>query len=432
MEPGVALRLIILFILILLSAFFSSAETAFMSVNKIKLRSEADDGSKRAALILKLLDNSTKLLSTILVGNNLVNIVASSLTTTLMIRLFGSTAVGIATGLLTLVILIFGEITPKTLATRKAERFAAFYAPFINFLMFVLTPVTFLVSRLANIVLKIFGIDPDEKNEQVTEDELLTYVDVSHEDGVLEKDEREMINNVIDFGDTLVKDVMVPSINMKCVSDDISYDELIEAFREDEYSRMPVYKGTIDNIIGIIWAKDILLKYKPSEDGSAFDIKKLMRAPYFTYDHKHTRELMSVMREEYKSMAIVLDEYNTTAGLITIEDLIEEIVGEIRDEYDLDEVDSIQILTDNTYEVQGQTVIEDVNDEFGLNIESDDYDTIAGHVIALLGHIPKVGESVTEDNVTYTVTAIDKNRVDKITIVRHPAPESDTETSDKN
>ncbi|MBO4415792.1 MAG: HlyC/CorC family transporter, partial [Lachnospiraceae bacterium] len=259
-----------------------------------------------------------------------------------------------------------------------------------------------------------------------------TYVDVSHEDGVLEKDEREMINNVIDFGDTLVKDVMVPSINMKCVPDDISYDELIEAFREDEYSRMPVYKDTIDNIIGIIWAKDILLKYKPSTDGTAFDIKKLMRAPYFTYDHKHTRELMSVMREEYKSMAIVLDEYNSTAGLITIEDLIEEIVGEIRDEYDLDEVDSIQALTDNTYEVQGQTVIEDVNDEFGLNIESDDYDTIAGHVIALLGHIPKVGESVTEDDVTYTVTAIDKNRVDKITIVRHPAPDTDSENPDKN
>ncbi|MBO4416331.1 MAG: DUF21 domain-containing protein, partial [Lachnospiraceae bacterium] len=181
MEPGVALRLIILFILILLSAFFSSAETAFMAVNKIKLRSEADDGSKRAALILKLLDNSTKLLSTILVGNNLVNIVASSLTTTLMIRLFGSTAVGIATGLLTLIILIFGEITPKTLATRKAEGFAAFYAPMISFLMFALTPVTFLVSKLANIVLRIFGVDPNEKNEQVTEDELLTYVDVSHE-----------------------------------------------------------------------------------------------------------------------------------------------------------------------------------------------------------------------------------------------------------
>ncbi|MCR5769533.1 MAG: hemolysin family protein [Lachnospiraceae bacterium] len=429
MEPGDVLRLIILFILILLSAFFSSAETAFMSVNKIKLRSEADDGSKRAALILKLLDNSTKLLSTILVGNNLVNIVASSLTTTLMIKLFGSTAVGIATGLLTLVILIFGEITPKTLATRKAERFAAVYAPLFRFLMFVMTPVTFLVTKLANGVLFICGVDPDGKNEQVTEDELLTYVDVSHEDGVLETDEREMINNVIDFGDTLVKDVMVPSINMKCVPDNIGYDELIKAFREDEYSRMPVYNKTIDNIVGVIWAKDILLKYDPSFE-EPFDIKALMREPYFTYDHKHTRELMSVMREEYKSMAIVLDEYNTTAGLITIEDLIEEIVGEIRDEYDLDEVDSITALPDNTYEVQGQTIIEDVNDEFGLNIESDDYGTIAGHVIHLLGHIPAVGESVTEDGVTYIVTNVDKNRVDSIKIIiNRPSESADSRES---
>ncbi len=429
METGDILRLIILFILILLSAFFSSAETAFMSVNKIKLRSEADDGSKRAALILKLLDNNTKLLSTILVGNNIVNIVASSLTTTLMIRLFGSTAVGIATGLLTLIILIFGEITPKTLATRKAERFAGVYAPFIRFLMFIMTPVTFVVSKMANGVLLIFGVNPAEKTEQVTEDELLTYVDVSHEDGVLEKDEREMINNVIDFGDTLVKDVMVPSIKMKCVPDDINYDELIKAFREDEYSRMPVYNGTIDNIVGVIWAKDLLLKYDPAGDNGVFDIRKYMRKPYFTYDHKHTRELMSVMREEYRSMAIVLDEYNTTAGLITIEDLIEEIVGEIRDEYDLDEVDSITALPDNTYEVQGQTVIEDVNDEFGLNIESDDYDTIAGHVIHLLGHIPTVGESVSENGVTYTVTAVDKNRIDKITI-ECPRPGEDADISE--
>ena len=429
METGDILHLIILFILILLSAFFSSAETAFMSVNKIKLRSEVDDGSKRAALILKLLDNNTKLLSTILVGNNIVNIVASSLTTTLMIRLFGSTAVGIATGLLTLIILIFGEITPKTLATRKAERFADIYAPFIRFLMFIMTPVTFVVSKMANGVLLIFGVNPAEKTEQVTEDELLTYVDVSHEDGVLEKDEREMINNVIDFGDTLVKDVMVPSIKMKCVPDDIDYDELIKAFREDEYSRMPVYNGTIDNIVGVIWAKDLLLKYDPANDNGAFDIRKYMRKPYFTYDHKHTRELMSVMREEYRSMAIVLDEYNTTAGLITIEDLIEEIVGEIRDEYDLDEVDSITALPDNTYEVQGQTVIEDVNDEFGLNIESDDYDTIAGHVIHLLGHIPTVGESVSENGVTYTVAAVDKNRIDKITI-ECPRPGEDADISD--
>ena len=413
MEPGVALRLIILFILILLSAFFSSAETAFLSVNRIKLRSEADEGSRRAKLILSLLDNSTKLLSTILVGNNLVNIIASSLTTTLMISLFGSTAVGIATGVLTLIILIFGEITPKTLATRKAERLAGIYAPFINLLMIVLTPVTFLVSKLANIVLRLFGVKPGSENAQITEDELLTYVDVSHEDGVIENDERDIINNVVDFGDTFVKDVMVPSINMKCVSDQISYKELLNVFREDEYSRMPVYKDSIDNIIGIVWAKDLLVNYNPS---TTFRVDKFMRPAYFTYEHKNTRELMSEMREEYKSMAIVLDEYGTTAGLVTIEDLIEEIVGEIRDEYDMDEKDNVTTVSTNKYEVFGQTNLDEINEKIGLNIESDDYDTIAGHVIHLLGHIPKAGEVATEEGVTYLVLDVERNRINKLEI----------------
>ncbi len=417
MEPDAVLRLVILIILLVLSAFFSSAETAFMSVNRIRLKSEAEDGSKRAALILKLLDSHTKLLSTILVGNNLVNIVASSLTTTLMIRFFGSTAVGIATGVLTLIILIFGEITPKTLAARKAHSLAARYAPFINILMIVLTPVTFLVTKLANLVLKLFGADTASTGSHITENELLTFVDESHDDGVLENDERDMINNVVDFGDTLVKDCMVMAINMKCVSTDISYPDLLAAFREDEYSRMPVYSGSRDNIVGIIWAKDVLIKYDPA---TPFSIKDYMRPAYFTYEQKNTRELMSDMREEYKSLAIVLDEYGSTAGLITIEDLLEEIVGEIRDEYDLDEADSISRLDDGSVEVLGATNLDEVNEKLGLSIESDDYDSIAGHVIHLLGHLPVKGETVSADGITFTVTDVEKNRIDKIKITGLP------------
>ena len=413
MEPDAVVRLIILVILLVLSAFFSSAETAFMSVNRIRLKSEAEAGSARAALILKLLNNHTKLLSTILVGNNLVNIVASSLTTTLMIRLFGSTAVGIATGVLTLFILIFGEITPKTLASRKADKLAARYAPFINLLVILLTPVTFLVTRLANLVLKLFGVDSASKGDHITENELLTFVDESHDDGVLENDERDMINNVVDFGDTLVKDCMVMAINMKCVPSDVSYRDLLAAFREDEYSRMPVYSGSRDNIVGIIWAKDVLVKYDPS---TPFDVTALMRPAYFTYEQKNTRELMSDMREEYKSLAIVLDEYGSTAGLITIEDLLEEIVGEIRDEYDLDETDSIQMLDEHSAEVLGATNLDDVNERLGLSIESDDYDSIAGHVIHLLGHLPSKGETVSENGVTFTVVDVEKNRINKIRI----------------
>ncbi|MBQ3912759.1 MAG: HlyC/CorC family transporter [Lachnospiraceae bacterium] len=417
MEPGVVGRLITLVILLLLSAFFSSAETAFMSLNKLRVRADADEGSNRAKLILSLLDNTDKLLTTILIGNNLVNIVASSLTTTLMIDLFGSRAIGIATGILTLLILIFGEITPKTIASKKAVKMAGIYAPFINLIVTVLTPITFIVSILSRGVLKLFGVDSDEKAAAVTESELLTMVDVSNEEGILESDEREMINNVVDFGDTVARDVMVPAINMTCVPDDISYEDLLSVIRSEQYSRMPVYKDTKDNIVGIIWAKDLVIKY----DGKKpFKITDYMRKPYYTYEQKTTRELMTDMRKEYTTLAIVLDEYGATAGLITLEDLLEEIVGEIRDEYDMDEVDEINKVSDTVYEVKGQTKLEDIKETVGIDITSDDYDSIAGHVIHLLGHIPAEGESVTENNVEYTVTSVIKNRIGKIRITIVP------------
>lgn len=423
MEPGVASRLIILFILLLLSAFFSSAETAFMALNKLRIRSNADEGSKKAKLVLSLIDDPSKLLSTVLVGNNVVNLAASALTTTIMLDLFGNKAVGLATGVLTLLILIFGEITPKTLATRKAEQIAYFYAPFINLLLIVLTPVTFIVNKLAHLVLLLFGVDPNKKENSVTEDELLTMVDVSSEEGVLEEDEKEMINNVVDFGDTVAKDVMVPSIKMVCVPSDISYDELVAIFRREKYSRMPVYDDNKDNIIGIVWAKDLLVNY---DENKPFDVHSYLREAYFTYEFKKTRELMSDMREEYKSIAIVLDEYGATAGLITIEDLLEEIVGEIRDEDDTDETDQITKITDTDYEVKGDTNLDDIGDLLDINIDTEDYDSIAGHVIHLLGHIPEKGESVTEDQVTYTVTEISKNRIDKLKIhIEHKDEEAD-------
>lgn len=413
MEPGDAAKLIFLFILLLLSAFFSSAETAFTCLNKIRIKSMADEGSKKAALVLSLLEKQDKFLSTILIGNNLVNIGASSLTTTMVIDHFGNAAVGIATGILTLLVLLFGEITPKTLASIKAEKIAFIYAPFINLLMIILTPVTFIVSYLSKGVMFIFRIDPSKAKPQMTENELLTIVDASVEDGVIESEEQEMITNVVDFGDTLAKDVMVPSINMECVPTDITYDDLITRFSVNQYSRMPVYKDSKDNIIGIIWAKDLLVKYKSD---CPFDITQYMREPFFTYEFKKTSELMSELKAKYKSIAIVLDEYGATAGLITIEDLIEEIVGEIRDETDLDEVDSVKQISDNVFECTGVASLEDINKECGLSIESDDYDSIAGHVIHLMNHLPKVNESITDNGTKYTVLATGRNRITKIRI----------------
>ena len=413
MDPDAAVRLIILGILLILSAFFSSAETAFTSVNKIRVKAMADEGSRRAKLVLSLIENNAKFLSTILIGNNIVNIVASSLTTTLAMDLFGNRAIGIATGILTLFILIFGEITPKTMASIHAEKMSFFYAPFISFLVLVFTPITFIVSKLARGVMFIFRINPDRSDSHMTENELLTIVETSAQDGVIESDEQEMITNVVDFGDTLAKDVMVPSINMSCVEDTITYDELIKVFASDQYSRMPVYHETRDNITGIIWAKDLLVRYDSSVP---FRVTDYIREPFFTYEFKKTSELMSELKNKYKSMAIVLDEYGSTAGLITIEDLIEEIVGEIRDETDTDEVDSVKKISDSVFEAAGSASLDDVNKQTGLELNSDDYDSIAGHVINLLNHLPSPGENIVSENVKYTVMSTAKNRVTKVKI----------------
>ena len=413
MEPGAAARLIVLVLLLILSGFFSSAETAFTSLNRLKIKSLADEGSKRAVLVLSLIDQNAKFLSTILIGNNIVNIVASALTTTFAMDYFGSTAIGIATGILTLLVLIFGEITPKTMASIHAEKMAFLYAPVVKVLVILFTPLTFLVSGLAKGVMFILRIDPNKSGQHMTENELLTIVEASAEEGVIEKDEHEMINNVVDFGDTKAKDVMVPAINMTCVEDTVSYDDLIDIFRKDQYSRMPVYHESHDNIVGIIWAKDLLVKYDASKE---FKVTDYMREPFFTFESKKTSELMSELKDKYKSMAIVLDEYGITAGLLTIEDLLEEIVGEIRDETDTDEVDSVRKINNTTFEAAGSAPLDDVNKACGLELNSDDYDSIAGHVINLLNHLPTPGESIVWDDVKFTVLSTVKNRVTKVRI----------------
>ena len=414
LDPDVA-KLIILVVLLFLSAFFSSAETAFTSLNKLRIRTQAEDGSKKAKLIYSLIEDPSRFLSTVLVGNNIVNIAASAITTVFATDKFGSVYIGIATGVLTLVVLIFCEILPKTIAASKAEKICRVYAPIIRFLVYLLLPVTFIVEKIADLFFFIFRIDKNKKEQAITEDELLSIVDVSNEEGVLENDEREMINNVVDFGDSSAKDIMVTTGDMVCVSDDIAYEDLLDVIREHMYSRMPVYHETIDNITGIVWAKDILVKYTP---GTPFNITEYMREAYFTYEFKNTRELMTDMREEYKSMAIVLDEYGATAGLLTIEDLIEEIVGEIRDEYDTDELDPIEKISDKVYIVEGKTDFDKINEVVGLSIESDDYDSIAGHVIHLMKDIPESeGESVIdEDGVVYTVLVLEKNTIEKLMI----------------
>lgn len=423
MDPSDAIQFVILFILLLLSAFFSSAETALTTVSKIRLRSLADDGNKRAATVLDITENhSSKMLSAILIGNNIVNLYASSLTTTLAYRL-GGAMVGIATGILTVAILIFGEITPKNAATVNSSKLALAYIPVIKLFMTVMTPVIFIVNLLSRGVMFVLRIDPDAKNDAMTEDELRTIVDVSHEDGVIESGEKEMIYNVFDLGDARAKDVMVPRVHVSFADVNSTYHELLEIFKEDKYTRLPVYEDTTDNVIGTINMKDLLL----FENKEHFHVRDILREAYFTYEYKSISELLVEMRDASFNIAIVLDEYGETAGLITLEDILEEIVGEIHDEYDENEESFLQKIDDREYMVEGALSLDDLNDRLGLELESEEYDSVGGFIIQRLDRLPEVGdEFTTEDGIRMVVEQLDKNRVQLVHVYLPETQEEDS------
>ncbi len=423
MDSSHIVQLVTIIVMVFLSAFFSSSETALVTVNKIRMKNLAENGDKRAARVLKVTSDSGKMLSAILIGNNIVNIFASSLATILAIDIIGDIGSGIATGVLTIVILIFGEVTPKTMATIKADSFALAIAGIIDILMFVLTPVIFIINTLASGVLWLLRVNPNEADKAMTEDEIRTIVDESQESGAIEDEEREMIHNVFDFGDSLAKEVMIPRIDMTFVQADATFEELIELYRENKYTRYPVYEESTDHVMGIINMKDVILLQK--EDN--FSIRNIIREPYFTYEHKNTADLFVEMRKASIPLAIVLDEYGVTAGLVTLEDLLEEIVGEIRDEYDSDEEDAIVQLSKYEYLILGATNLDDVNDELDLDFESDDYDTIGGYCLQLLDHLPEENETLfTEDGVVIKIKEVDKNRIERI-YIRVPEKPVDTE-----
>lgn len=420
MDPSVAIQSIVLIILLMLSAFFSSAETSLTTINKIKIRSLAEDGNKRAKMVLKITDDSGKLLSAILIGNNIVNLSASALTTTIAFELaskvvgpLATYAVAIATGIITVLILIFGEITPKTIATIHSDKLALLYAYPIRFIMTIVTPISMIINVLARGILFLLRVDPNAKTDIMTETELRTIVDVSHEDGIIEDEEKEMIYNVFDLGEAKAKDVMVPRVHVTFADVENTYEELLEIFREDKFTRLPVFEETTDNVIGTINMKDLLLFDSKKE----FHIRDILREAYFTYEHKSISELLVEMRQASLNIAIVLDEYGETAGLITLEDILEEIVGEIHDEYDENEDEFFKEISKFEYIVEGSTNLDDINDRIDLELESEDYDSLGGYMIEHLERLPdEHDEVITPDNVRLVVDSMDKNRVEKVHI----------------
>lgn len=421
--PGV-IQLLFLITLIFLSAFFSSAETALSTVNRVRMRTLEDEGDKRAARVNKILEKYSKMLSAILIGNNVVNLSASALATTLAMRI--SFPVGIATGILTIVVLLCGEILPKTWAMHSSEKLSLAYSGIIYVLMQILTPVIFLVDKIANALLRLLHVDPNKK-VSMTEADLRTYVEVGHEDGVIESEEREMIYNVFDFSDALAKDIMIPRINMVTVDVADTYEEVLSVFRESMYTRLPVYQDDKDNIIGVINIKDFIL----TENPKTFHVKDILRDAHYTYEYKKVADLLIEIREKTTNVTFVLNEYGATVGMITLEDLLEEIVGEIRDEYDADEAELIQKKGERSWLVEGSMKLDDINDELGTDLDSEDYDSISGIIIENLDRLPEDNEEVTLDNgIHLKVQGIDQNRIKKV-LITLPEPPAEEEADDE-
>lgn len=426
METSDVAQLIIIIVLIFLSGFFSSAETAFSTLNRVRMRNLEEEGSKKAARVNKILESYSKMLSAILIGNNIVNLTASSLTTAFVIGVCGNAYIGVGTGILTIVVLLGGEIIPKTWANLNSEKLALAYSSIICALMKVMTPVIFIVDLLSNGILKLLHVDPNKKMDTITESELKTYVDVSHEDGQIESDEREMIYNIFEFSDTCVKDIMIPRTNMVTVNADESVNDLIKVFHESMYTRIPVYQEDKDSMIGFVNIKDLFIARISGQKN--ITLKSLLREAYYTYEYKKNADLLLEMREKSMNVAFVLNEYGSTVGMVTLEDLLEELVGEIRDEYDEDEKELIQKIDDRSYLIEGSMNLSDINDSIGTSLNSDDYDSIGGIIIGQLDRLPEDNESVVlADGTTLQVKGIDQNRILHVLLTLPEPKEEETD-----
>ncbi|WP_024614240.1 hemolysin family protein [Clostridium sp. Ade.TY] len=414
MDSSYTGQIILLIVLLMLSGFFSMSETALMSLSKIRIRHMVEEGVKGAKLVEKLIEDPNKLLGAILIGNNIVNIGSSAIATSLAVKISGGSesAVAIVTGIMTVLILIFGEITPKSIAKQKSEKVSLKVSKPIKFCVLIFKPFVSIFTVISSVFIRLLGGDPKATEPFITEEELKTMVGVSEEEGVLEDVEKEMIFNVFDFGDLQVKDVMVQRVDVTAVEINSSYEELMKVIKEDQFSRIPVYDDTIDDIVGIINVKDLIMA---GYEGGEFDAKKYMREPLYTFEFKKIIELFNEMKKSRNHMAVVLDEYGGTVGIVTIEDLVEEIVGDIEDEYDK-EREMIEVIKEDEYVVDGSARLDDISDLIGVNMESEEFDSVGGLIIGELGTIPSSGQEVMIGKIRFVVEEVEKNRILKVRI----------------
>ncbi|KLO21421.1 MULTISPECIES: hemolysin family protein [unclassified Marinitoga] len=411
--------------LLFLSAFFSASETALTSMNRLKVKDliENEDNENAREKLHHFLHHPNQLLTTILVMNNLVNILVSSLTTAFIIELIPGNpgqVVGIVTGVLTLMILIFGEITPKVYARENTEKFFNVVFPVISFLNYILKPIIWLLVNISNFFIKLFGGEKISEAPFITEDEIMNYLDIGHEEGVIEKDEKFIMKRGLELKEISVKEIMTPRVDIIAISEDENLKELIKIINEEGYSRIPIYKESIDNIIGVCYAKDvfkILEKEGLNEEFLDINIKNIMHRVEFIPLTMKIRDVMKIFLEKHTHMAIVVDEYGGTAGLVTLEDILEELTGEILDEYDIvsEEINIVK-LAKNTYLVNGTTPINDIERELDLELPETDFETIGGLLLEEFERFPKAGEKITLEGVIFEIVSVSKNKIDKVKI----------------
>ncbi len=407
----------IIFLLVALSALTSAVETAITASSKAKLLSMLEDASeKEKRKINKAIDlkeTQAKIISSILVGNNIINLSASAITSIYVANRFGNYAIALGTGILTFIILIFGEVAPKNISVYIPEKVLVALASPILIFTTILYPIAFIVQKAAGLIAKLFGIDVSNDVETYTEEELKTMVDLSHAGGLIEEEEKEMIHNVFELDERTAKDVMVPRIDMTAISLDATYDDVNEIFKKEQFTRIPVYEESIDNIVGILNVKDLLLLEKKEREH--FAIKNIIRKAVYVYEKKKVLEILETLKEERVNIAIVLDEYGATAGMVTLEDIIEEIVGDIRDEYDVPEDEEIKKISDSEYIIEGSASIADVHDATGLNLSGEEgVESIGGIVLSRTEDIPKRGQMVLFDGYKIQVLEMDGMRIAKV------------------
>ena len=405
--------LIFAVVLILLSMIFSASESAFLSINKLRLRLLRNKKDKRAIRAGKLLDKKEKLLNTILVGNNIVNIALSAIITSIALELFGSAGVGYATVIVTILLLIFGEITPKTIGTRHPEGVAFLFAPLIKLFSWIFTPVVFILTKVTRLIASVFGVKFSEKKVSFTEEEIKQFIQVGEEEGVLQAGEKAMMHRVFKFTDLSAKEIMVPRTKITAIPMDITYQKLIELSQKSHLSRFPVYNKDLDDIKGILYMKDVFCK---GFDESNFNIKEVLRSPLFILETKKMSSIRQMLEENKESMAVVLDEYSGTAGILTTEDISEEIFGSIYDEYDSVDIPEIEKKSNHEAILSGSARLIDVNEILGTNLNSENYETINGYLTELYDGFPEKNTEIQDDVCVFTILDSTDRKINKVQI----------------